>query len=217
MRHYLICSFFAGCLTTIAAPVLAAATSCTGFVSNTTIEGDLVVRDGMFCSLFHVTVTGDVIVQAGATLAIDTLGAPTTIRGNLKASDCRAVLVTADGAAMIVGRDVDARRCGLVSLQTRSTSLFPAILLVGGSLQCKDAVNCGIHMAAVGRDLECSGTLNGCSVALTSIGGSATLNDNASIVFHANSIGGDLTCDGNSVASIVQNVVAGVTSAQCAP
>ena len=49
------------------APTTQAATSCTSFIANTTIVGDLVVPPGAKCVLSNVTVTGSVTVGGSGT------------------------------------------------------------------------------------------------------------------------------------------------------
>jgi hypothetical protein len=56
-----------------------AATTCQSGLSNTTVQGPLIVPGSATCTLFHVTVNGPVIVQAGATLHSST----STVNGSL--------------------------------------------------------------------------------------------------------------------------------------
>jgi hypothetical protein len=195
-----------------------------GTVNNVTVPG------GKHCTLDGVRVTGDVIVQSGASLRVTNVFADTTIAGDIKANDCLEVrLENGDEPfspyRIIVAGNVTITKCDDgVAVRGDPTRTAPPSILIGGNLTCSNSPGhegCGINRASIGGNIVCSGNSASCSLQSNAIGGNVTLNNNAipGIRLTNNAIGGNLACSGNASATggpTPNNTVAGTKSGQCA-
>ena len=64
-----------------------------GGATVTTINGNVTVPNGTSCTLQFVNVTGNVTVQLGGSLLITAYLEPSTIGGNVRASNCVSTLL----------------------------------------------------------------------------------------------------------------------------
>jgi Tannase and feruloyl esterase/FG-GAP-like repeat len=71
--------------------------TCSGTVGNastvTNISGNVVVPNGASCTLIFVNVTGNVTAGLGSTLLINAYTEPSTVGGNVTATDCSSALL----------------------------------------------------------------------------------------------------------------------------
>src|SRR5215472_14514252 len=77
---------------------LAADVSCTGVMSGDAsgplnINGNVTVPSGANCTLSFVNVTGNVQTKQGSTLLINGYSEPSTIGGNVQATNCYSALL----------------------------------------------------------------------------------------------------------------------------
>lgn len=83
----------------LAAPSPAAAhdMTCSGLIGGqsivTTVNGNVIVPDGKYCTLSFVDVTGNVLVGRNATLVVSATTEPSTIGGNIAAANCTSVML----------------------------------------------------------------------------------------------------------------------------
>lgn len=180
--------------------------------------------------------TGDVIVQAGASLYVRSTSTRSTVRGDVKAHDCNVVglgngvpYVNPENpyGKVVIGGDVHISGCtgsprsGRAGVQTGDplVSPVPATVLIGGNFRCtENPSGCDITACTIGGNLQCSGnrgTGSGCIAAVSTIAGDATVNDNIFFQLTANEVAGDLKCNGNSSGLAFFNIVAGTVSGQC--
>lgn len=111
MRVLLAVAFVFAAATTLfatAPAALAADTPCAGTLGGNTypatvtnINGNVVVPDGASCTIYFVNVSGNVQVGRGATLVVNGYNEPSTIAGNVQATQCASALI--EGAVMIGG------------------------------------------------------------------------------------------------------------------
>jgi hypothetical protein len=171
-----------------ASPALAA-TECNGTLDGVTIQGNLTVPAGVYCTLTGSTVTGNVVVDSGGAFRADY----STIGGNLSSDGAEEVLilqgtvvkgkVTVSGvvAQFVLG---NSQVNGNVT-HTGSASYFPP----------------AIDGSTIGGNLTFSGNSNG----------------SASPEITDNTVGGNLICEGNDPAPTAYgNVVSGRNNGQCA-
>ena len=103
-----VTTFFAGAPTAWAADV-----SCTGAMSGDAsgplnINGNVTVPSGANCTLSFVNVTGNVQAKQGSTLLINGYTEPSTIGGNVLATNCYSALL--EGNITVVG-NVEIQQC----------------------------------------------------------------------------------------------------------
>src|SRR5579863_2711191 len=88
----------------LAAPPRAAASdmTCSGLIGGqstvTTVSGNVTVPSGKYCMLSFVDITGNVRVGRDATLIVSAYTEPSTIGGNIEATDCNSVLINGNVA-----------------------------------------------------------------------------------------------------------------------
>src|SRR5882672_9545421 len=88
----------------LAAPPRAAANemTCSGLIGGqsavTNIDGNVTVPNGKSCTLSFVNINGNVRVGRSATLIVSAYSEPSTIGGNIEATDCNSVLLNGNVA-----------------------------------------------------------------------------------------------------------------------
>lgn len=217
-----------------ATSALAASTPCTTTISGTTIAGDVVVPQGETCTLVDVAVTGDVSVQAGASLYVRSTGFPSTIRGHVKAHECNVVGI-GNGAPyvspenpygrIVVGGDLrisgctgtPSSGCAGITNPYALVSPVPATVLIGGDFRCTDNPSgCTAIACTIGGSLLWSGNGGGGYADASTIAGDAIIDGNIFFQLQVNEIAGDLKCTDNTTGLTLGNIVAGTKSGQCA-
>lgn len=173
------------------APFAEAATSCSGIMSNKTINGDLLVSTGKACELDGVIVFGSVHVERGGFFFVQISGGgQTTIHGDLIAVHC-------------------------------ATVAWAPSLFVAGNVQIADCAgpsNQGGPEATIGGNFICIGNATTCVLGRSTVGGNAQFNHNSGgVTVEQNDIGGNLQCLDNpaSVVTVSSNSVAGNKQGQC--
>jgi hypothetical protein len=186
----------------LAVPREAAATdvSCSGLIGGqstlTTIDGNVTVPNGKYCTLSFVNITGNVHVGPKATLLVSAYSEPTTIGGNIEATNCDSALLNGN---VQVGGNVLINSCN-----GSSPSGFrgPDVTIKG--------------------NFECNGNAGPCVAWLGNIGGNAHIGNNNSKVaseISLVSVLGNLNCVNNSPAPTHQHGpdwVDGQAQNQCA-
>lgn len=176
----------------------AAHTSCTGSVTNTTIEGDVFVPKGAGCTLTDVTVDGNVLVFKTASLTVN----GGTVTGDVHASNCVFVklLPDASNVAPTVSGSVHISHC------INSSSLPGSGLTAGGE---------------VDGSFICNNNRDSCEVIGATVGNNVQVNHNLSStasVVSGSTIGGNLGCEANRPAPTADgapNTVSGSKQGQC--
>ena len=167
----------------IAAPPQAAAgnVTCSGLIGGqstpTSIDGNVTVPDGKYCTLSFVTITGNVHVGKNATLVVSAYAEPSTIGGNIEAANCNSALLNGN---VEVGGNVLIHSCNGSS---PSGFVGPDVVIKG--------------------NFECSANAGPCVAWLGRIAGNAQIGNNASKApseISLVSVGGNLNCVNNSPA-----------------
>ena len=177
----LVASVFAG-----APSARAAETTCSGTLggnafpaTQTNIKGNVKVPDHASCTLYFVDVTGSIEVGQGSTLVVNGYNEPSTIEGNIVASQCTAVLLE---GTITVGGDVQISYC----VGSTSNGFVGPDVVIDGSFLCQgNSSSAAPCLAQLGR-----------------VHGDVVVNHNMSPVASDVSlvdIGGSLLCTGNSV------------------
>lgn len=181
---------------------------------------NVTVPAGSVCILITTRVLGDVTVQKGASLEVDSgSGASSTIKGNVTATGCDHVYLVGSGSpgGVVVGGNLMITNCANLSYALGGD--ITAIVLIAGDTTCNNNPGgCLFEFAHFGHNFTCSGNSAGCVLALDSIGGTATLNNNGiGIDLVDNFIGGNLNCGGNAGTNpdLGSNAIAGTASGQC--
>jgi Tannase and feruloyl esterase len=181
-------------------PAAATDATCSGLIGGqstlTTIDGNVVVPNGKYCTLSFVAVTGNIRVAPNATLIVSARSEPSTIGGNIEATNCDSVLL--DGNVEVGGNLL------INSCNGSSPSGFrgPDVLIKG--------------------NFECKANAGPCVAWLGSIGGNAHVGNNrskASSEISLVSVLGNLNCVNNSPAPTHQHGpdwVDGQAQNQCA-
>jgi hypothetical protein len=182
-----------------ALPAARADTSCTGPLQGV-ISGNVFVPDGATCQLDNATVTGNVLVGAGATLAVGVLGS-VTISGDLQADHCASVGVISFTTSLLsIGGNVAIRSCTEMSGYDVSSGSSGSVT-IGGNFLCR--ANSAPCFAQRG-----------------SIGGNTIVSDNSggTSIVAGNEIDGNLLCFGNTavINASAPNTVFGKRLGQCA-
>jgi hypothetical protein len=182
------------------APIARAAVNCNGTLGGgaavTTVEGDVIVRGYVTCTLAFVHVTGSVKVANGGSLSILAYNEPSTIDGDVEADGCATAQLA--GNVKISGH-LWIQRCK----GTSASGFVGPGIVIGGNFICRD--NAGP-----------------CEMWLGQIGGNAQIQNNHSTTasdISLNAIGGDLQCEQNTVAETHDhgpNWVSGQARGQCA-
>lgn len=185
-----------GILLATASAARAADTRCVGELSDVAVTGDLVVPDGASCTLYDVTVRGNVRVGSDAALRVFH---GVAILGDVQSDHCDYASFEPSSAAArisVVG-NVEIHHC-----RETSGKIFTAgRVVISGNFACHD------------NSAPCFG------VALT-IGGNAQVDRNSGGISYleGNTVSGDLQCVGNTgVADYGSpNTVAGQKLGECA-
>jgi hypothetical protein len=149
-------------------------TSCTGPLSGVTITGNLVVPDSAACSVFRVSVTGNVLVRHEASFeAVSDV----TISGNVLADQCEIVLLGPGLGS--VGGNVEIQHC----------------------VESSGYSN-GRQDQTIGGNFHCHNNFAPCVAEGGSIGGNANVSQNfgGTSRIDNNQIQGNLQCVGNTAA-----------------
>ena len=166
-----------------------------GGATVTTINGNVTVPNGASCTLQFVNVTGNVTVQLGGSLLITAYLEPSTIGGNVQASNCVSTLL--EGNVSVKGN----LQIGNCTGTTANGFQGPGIV-IGGNYQCQN--NAGP-----------------CETWLGQIAGNAQIQNNGGTASDVslNTIEGNLQCQNNIAApthSHGYNWVTGNAQGQCA-
>jgi hypothetical protein len=164
----------------------AANTTCSGTLggnaypaTETTITGNVTVPDHASCTLYFVNVAGNVQVGRGATLVVNGYNEPSTIGGNIVATQCSGVLLE---GTITVGGNLQISTC----VGSASNGFVGPDVVINGDFLCE-----GNSSAAAP-----------CLAQLGRVRGDVLINHNMSPVASDISlvdIGGQLQCDGNAV------------------
>lgn len=163
------------CLHASAPAARAAERPCVGTLSNTSVNGDVVVPAGATCRLKDVAVGGTVRVHSNAALQI--LGGA-AIRGSVEAYECAYVVLDpqAPGDRIAVAGNIEIEHC-----TEASGKLFSAgRVAIAGNFSCRNnAAPCFAVSLTVGGDMVIERNSGGMSY------------------IEGNTIGGSLECAGN--------------------
>jgi hypothetical protein len=206
----------------------AATTDCTSHLTLTTINGSLVVPAGQACRLSNVTVTGNVKVESGATIAIvNTILPLRVIAGNVKVESGATIsMINANINGTLIATDA----AGVFTPAGRTT--------INGSLTISGGSTTRLHDLVVNGAVNLTGlqgTGDGALRVVVShfgdkltvtdsaeviiqeshIEGKTTVDDNASVHIDTTDIGGKLTCSGNGVVTGSGNTAVGGMLGQC--
>ncbi len=199
-----------------AVPVARAAdTTCTGTISNTTINGNLVVPANTNCTLgSDVTVGGNVTVDSGASLAITPTASPVKIGGNILAATSPGCFFVAIGslAPVTIGGNVEIEDC---TDDSGYNAFGTGTVKIGGNFTCNhSAGGCAAIGGSVGGNLMVDDNPGGADVFGNNVGGNVEADGNHSFTtVRNNTIGGNLTCTGNTPAAVASgNTVHGKTN-----
>src|SRR5690348_699142 len=194
-------AFVASALVQLAAAAPAAAdTTCSGLIGDqptlTTINGNVTVPNGAYCTLSFVDIKGNVRVGANATLIVSAYTEPSTIEGNIEANNCNSALL--NGNVTVTGSLIISACKG----STPSGFQGPDVVIHG--------------------NVECNGNAGPCLAWLGDVSGNVHIGSNVSTTASEVSlvrIGGNLNCVNNSPDPTVRhgpNWVDGRAQNQCA-
>ncbi len=196
---------------------------CNGSFSGATYR-NVVVPAGNSCTLEDTKVTGDVTVEKGASLEVDTNTLlDTTIAGNVTGDECAFIELQTpiSPGRIVVGGDLSITDCTGIFFSgvfgsSSSSTITPPTVLIGGNVKCENntAAACAFDFTAIGGQVECSGS-SACELQGAAIGKGATINNNTFATFNSNAVGGDLNCAGNGGVVGTGNTIAGTKSGQC--
>ena len=180
-------------------PAAGADTSCTGALTGA-ISGNVVVPDGASCQLDNASVTGNVLVRTGASLAMGVIGS-VTISGDLQADHCTSVGVISFTTSLLsIGGNVVIRSC---------TEMSGYDVSIGSS-----------GSVTIGGNFLCQANSAPCFAQRGSIGGNAIVSDNSggTSIVAGNEIDGNLVCLHNTavIDASAPNTVFGKKLGQCA-
>jgi hypothetical protein len=173
-------------------------TPCTGSLQGV-INGNVVVPDGATCQLNNATVTGNVFVSTGASLAMGVFGS-VMISGNLQADHCASVGVISFTTSLSIGGNVTIRSCTEMSGYDVSSGSSGSVT-IGGNFLCQtNSAPCFAQRGSIGGNTIVSGNFGGTSIVA------------------GNEIGGNLLCLRNTavIDSSAPNTVFGKKLGQCA-
>lgn len=173
--------------------------SCSGAVGGgatvTTISGNVTVPNGASCTLEFVNVAGNVEVQQGGSLLITAYDEPSTIGGNVDASNCGSALL--EGNVTVKG-----------NLQIGNCTGPAANGFQGPGI-------------AIGGNFRCQNNAGPCQAWLGQIAGNAQIQNNGGTASDVslNTIDGNLICQSNTATPTHShgfNWVTGNARGQCA-
>ncbi len=173
-------------------------TECTGAIGPgttvTTITGELDVPANATCTLDFVNVTGNVVLEPGASLVVSAYDEPSTIGGSVLAHLCGTAVLRGN---VTVGKDVQIREC----TGTGTSGFQGPDIAIQGSFYC--AGNAGPCMAWLG-----------------SVSGDVTVQSNRTGTSDISlvAVGGDMSCTSNKMVthSHGPSWVSGAARGQCA-
>lgn len=221
MKHFATALLGFGIMLAALPTARAADTTCANsLISNTTINGNLVVP--VYCTLENVTVTGNVQVQTNAQLYIvgdstidgnldvgtgailQVVDSGLTVDGNIEANQCES-LITNYGVSyssrVIVGGNVHTQSCGQVWFQSSYTPGNQTE--IGGNFTCSNSQICVLIGFNVNGGVQFTNN--------STTNGPFSFSDVIN-----NTIGGNLQCQGNGNISGSGNTVGGHKTGQCA-
>lgn len=132
----------------IAAPLHAAASdvTCSGLIGGkptlTIVNGNVIVPNGQSCTLTFVNVSGNVRVGPAATLIVSAVTEPSTIGGNIQATNCESVLLS---GTVEVGGNLVINSCN----GTGSNGFRGPDIVIKGNFECN--ANAGPCLAWLGK------------------------------------------------------------------
>jgi hypothetical protein len=199
MRHFATTLMAFGIMVAALPAARADNTPCTGSLQGV-INGNVVVPDGATCQLNNATVTGNVFVSTGASLAMGVLGS-VMISGNLQADHCASVGVISFTTSLLsIGGNVAIRSCTEMSGYDVSSGSSGSVT-IGGNFLCQtNSAPCFAQRGSIGGNTIVSGNFGGTSIVA------------------GNEIGGNLLCLRNTavIDSSAPNTVFGKKLGQCA-
>ena len=165
-------NFLAGASTARAADV-----SCSGTLGGNTypatvtdINGNVNVPDHASCTLYFVNVTGNVKVGHGSTLVIDGYNEPSTIGGNVQATQCTSALLEGN---VTVGGNVQIQQC----TGTGPNGFQGPDIVINGNFECQgNSSNASACLAWLGKvqgdvQIQQNTSVTASDVSLVDIGG----------------------------------------------
>jgi hypothetical protein len=178
-------NFLAGASTARAADV-----SCSGTLGGNTypatvtdIKGNVTVPDHASCTLYFVNVTGNVKVGRGSTLVIDGYNEPSTIGGNVQASECTSALLEGN---VMVGGNVQIQQC----TGTGPNGFRGPGVVINGNFECQgNSSNASACLAWLGKvqgnvQIQQNTSVTASDVSLVDIGGNLHCESNAPAPTH---------------------------------
>ena len=170
-------------------------TTCAGQIGGgpavTNINGDVTVADGSSCTLSFVNVTGSVRVGRDATLTVFAYTEPSSIGGDIEATNCNSVLL--QGNVTVQG-DLDISSCN----GTGSNGFQGPDTVINGSFKCRsNAGPCLAWLGTVGENLGIQSNKSqvASDISLVSVGGNLQCMNNAPAPTHTH---GPSWVDGNA-------------------
>ena len=178
-------NFLAGASTARAADV-----SCSGTLGGNTypatvtnIKGNVNVPDHASCTLYFVNVTGNVKVGHGSTLVIDGYNEPSTIGGNVQATQCTSALLEGN---VTVGGNVQIQQC----TGTGPNGFQGPDIVINGNFECQgNSSNASACLAWLGKvqgnvQIQQNTSVTASDVSLVDIGGNLHCESNAPAPTH---------------------------------
>ena len=178
-------NFLAGASTARAADV-----SCSGTLGGNTypatvtdINGNVNVPDHASCTLYFVNVTGNVKVGHGSTLVIDGYNEPSTIGGNVQATQCTSALL--EGNVTVDG-NVQIQQC----TGTGPNGFQGPDIVINGNFECQgNSSNASACLAWLGKvqgnvQIQQNTSVTASDVSLVDIGGNLHCESNAPAPTH---------------------------------
>jgi feruloyl esterase len=178
-------NFLAGASTARAADV-----SCSGTLGGNTypatvtnINGNVNVPDHASCTLYFVNVTGNVKVGHGSTLVIDGYNEPSTIGGNVQATQCTSALLEGN---VTVGGNVQIQQC----TGTGPNGFQGPDIVINGNFECQgNSSNASACLAWLGKvqgnvQIQQNTSVTASDVSLVDIGGNLHCESNAPAPTH---------------------------------
>ncbi len=172
----------------------AASTTCSGQIGGgpavTSINGDVTVPDGASCTLTFVKVAGNIRVGRDATLTVSAYTEPSSIGGNVSATNCNSVLL--QGNVTVQG-NLDIISC---SGPGWNGFMGPDTVINGNFICQANAGPCLAWLGTVGQNLHIQSNRSKAAsdVSLVSVGGNLHCMGNAPAPTHSR---GPSWVDGN--------------------
>jgi hypothetical protein len=192
------------------ATIARAQTQCTGTLNNPDVPCNLTVPPGATCVLDGGTVTGSVFVEQGGCLVVGQGGHPTTIGGNITATDAACLSI---GFGSSVAGNVSA--FGTTGDTPGYTFNFLCNSSIGGSVDIENSTSSANWcIGYTGSPCDCAAgeKIHG-SLTFDNNAGGGIIGDNTITNTLACSGNTNLTCNGSSTSC--NNNTAGTKSGQC--